>query len=61
MLAGLAHPTGGEMRVLGFDPQKERVAMLERTGFMIDQIPAAIDDRSRYRPNSMADSFLRLE
>jgi ABC-2 type transport system ATP-binding protein len=38
MLAGLAHPTGGEMRVLGFDPQKERVAMLERTGFMIDRM-----------------------
>ena len=28
MLAGLAHPTGGEMRVLGLNPQTERVAML---------------------------------
>src|SRR5271170_8393884 len=26
------------MRVLGFDPQKERVATLERTGFMIDRM-----------------------
>ena len=38
MLAGLAHPTGGEMRVLDLNPQKERVAMLERTGFMIDRM-----------------------
>ena len=38
MLAGLAHPTGGEMRVLDLSPQTQRVAMLERTGFMIDRM-----------------------
>ena len=38
MLAGLAHPSGGEMRVLDLNPQTERVAMLERTGFMIDRM-----------------------
>jgi ABC-2 type transport system ATP-binding protein len=39
MLAGLVHPTGGEMRVLDLSPQTQRVAMLERTGFMIDRMP----------------------
>ena len=38
MLAGLAHPTGGEMRVLDLSPRTQRVAMLERTGFMIDRM-----------------------
>ncbi|HEX3436917.1 MAG TPA: ABC transporter ATP-binding protein [Pseudacidobacterium sp.] len=38
LLAGLAHPTGGEMRVLGLDPQTERTAVLERTGFVIDRM-----------------------
>jgi ABC-2 type transport system ATP-binding protein len=38
MLAGLVHPTGGEMRVLDLSPQSQRVAMLERTGFMIDRM-----------------------
>ena len=37
MLAGLVHPTGGEMKVLDLSPQTQRVAMLERTGFMIDR------------------------
>jgi ABC-2 type transport system ATP-binding protein len=37
MLAGLVHPTGGEMRVLDLSPQTQRVAMLERAGFMIDR------------------------
>src|SRR5271170_159337 len=39
MLAGLVHPTGGEMRVLDLSPRTERVAMLSRTGFMIDRMP----------------------
>jgi ABC-2 type transport system ATP-binding protein len=38
MLAGLAHPSGGTMRVLDLDPQTERVAVLERTGFVIDKM-----------------------
>ncbi len=37
MLAGLVHPTGGEMKVLDLSPQTQRVAMLERAGFMIDR------------------------
>jgi ABC-2 type transport system ATP-binding protein len=37
MLAGLVHPTGGEMKVLDLSPRTQRVAMLERTGFMIDR------------------------
>jgi ABC-2 type transport system ATP-binding protein len=38
MLAGLVHPTGGEMKVLDLSPQTERVAMLHKTGFMIDRM-----------------------
>jgi ABC-2 type transport system ATP-binding protein len=38
MLAGLSHATGGQMHVLGFDPQVERVAVLERTGFVIEKM-----------------------
>jgi ABC-2 type transport system ATP-binding protein len=39
MMAGLAHPTGGQMRVLGLDPaiESERIPILERTGFVIDK------------------------
>jgi ABC-2 type transport system ATP-binding protein len=39
MLAGLVHPSSGEMQVLDLSPQTQRVAMLERTGFMIDRMP----------------------
>lgn len=38
MLAGLVQPTGGSARVLGFDPGRERIGILERTGFMIDRV-----------------------
>jgi ABC-2 type transport system ATP-binding protein len=38
MLAGLVHPTGGEMKLLDLSPQTQRVAMLSRTGFMIDRM-----------------------
>jgi ABC-2 type transport system ATP-binding protein len=37
MLAGLAHSTGGRLRVLDLDPQTDRVRVLERTGFVIDK------------------------
>ena len=38
MLAGLARPSGGQMRVLGFDPRSESVAILERTGVVIEKM-----------------------
>jgi ABC-2 type transport system ATP-binding protein len=38
MLAGLTHPTSGQMRVLGLDPQTSRIAILERTGFVVDKM-----------------------
>jgi ABC-2 type transport system ATP-binding protein len=38
LLAGLAHATSGEMCVLGLDPRTERIAMLERTGFVIERM-----------------------
>jgi len=38
MLGGLSHPTGGEMRVFGLDPQTESVQILERTGLVIDKM-----------------------
>ncbi len=38
MLAGLAHATGGTMRVLDLEPSGDRSAMLERTGFVIDKL-----------------------
>jgi len=38
MLAGLATPTAGSARVLGLDPGRERMGILERTGFMIDRV-----------------------
>ena len=38
MLAGLAHATGGTMRVLGLDPQTDYVRILERTGWVIDKM-----------------------
>lgn len=38
LLAGLARPTSGQMRVLDLDPQTDRVAVLARTGFVIDKL-----------------------
>lgn len=38
MFAGLARPTGGSIQVLGLDPQQERIAILEHTGFVIDKL-----------------------
>jgi len=38
MLAGLAHPSRGQMRVLGLDPRADSVAILERTGLVIDKM-----------------------
>jgi ABC-2 type transport system ATP-binding protein len=38
MLAGLVAPTGGSMRVLDLDPRTDRIAVLERTGFVIDKM-----------------------
>jgi ABC-2 type transport system ATP-binding protein len=38
MLAGLAHPTSGQMRVLNLDPATDRIQVLERTGFVIDKM-----------------------
>ena len=38
LLAGLAHPTGGRMQVLGLDPLADRIPILERTGFVIDKV-----------------------
>ena len=37
MLAGLARSTSGELKVLGRNPQTDRVRLLERTGFVIDK------------------------
>uniref|UniRef100_A0A7V4XRS1 ABC transporter ATP-binding protein n=1 Tax=Acidobacterium capsulatum TaxID=33075 RepID=A0A7V4XRS1_9BACT len=37
MLAGLARPTAGSAVVLGLDPQRETVAVLHRTGFVIEK------------------------
>jgi ABC-2 type transport system ATP-binding protein len=38
MLAGLAHAQSGTMRVLGLDPRTDRVAILERTGLVVDKM-----------------------
>ena len=38
LLAGLAHPSGGAMRVLGLDPRIDSVAILERTGLVIEKM-----------------------
>jgi ABC-2 type transport system ATP-binding protein len=37
MLAGLAHATSGQMRVLDLDPRTNRTAVLERTGVVVDR------------------------
>jgi ABC-2 type transport system ATP-binding protein len=38
LLAGLAHSSGGEMRVLDLDPRVGKLNILERTGFVIDKM-----------------------
>jgi ABC-2 type transport system ATP-binding protein len=38
MLAGLAHASSGEMRVLDFDPRVDSVSILERTGVVIHKM-----------------------
>jgi ABC-2 type transport system ATP-binding protein len=38
LLAGLAHSSGGEMRVLDLDPRVDKLNILERTGFVIDKM-----------------------
>jgi ABC-2 type transport system ATP-binding protein len=38
MLAGLAHASSGEMRVLDLDPRVDSVSILERTGVVIDKM-----------------------
>ena len=38
MLAGLARATGGDMRVLGLDPRTDSVAILARTGLVIEKM-----------------------
>lgn len=38
LLAGLVQPTGGHARVLDLDPQSDRIAVLERTAFVIDKM-----------------------
>jgi ABC-2 type transport system ATP-binding protein len=38
LLAGLVHPTSGEMRVLGLDPRIDRILILERCSFVINKV-----------------------
>lgn len=38
IMAGLAQPTSGTARVLGFEAGRDRIAILERTGFVIDKM-----------------------
>ncbi|HZZ40029.1 MAG TPA: ABC transporter ATP-binding protein [Acidobacteriaceae bacterium] len=37
VLAGLAHPASGEAKVFGLHPERDRVALLGRTGFVIEK------------------------
>ncbi len=37
MLAGLVHPTSGQMRLLNLDPRTEHIQLLERTAFLVDK------------------------
>ena len=48
LLAGLVQPTGGHARVLDLDPQTDRIAILERTSFVIDKVllPSMTGQRS---------------
>ncbi len=38
LLAGLVQPTDGHARVLDLDPRTDRIAVLERTSFVIDKV-----------------------
>ncbi|MFZ0662979.1 MAG: ABC transporter ATP-binding protein [Acidobacteriaceae bacterium] len=38
ILAGLAEPTSGSARVLGFEAGRDRIAILQRTGFVIEKM-----------------------
>jgi ABC-2 type transport system ATP-binding protein len=38
LLAGLAHASGGDMRVLGLDPRTDSIAILARTGLVIEKM-----------------------
>jgi len=38
MLLGLTEPTGGEVRVLGFDPARQPLSVKARVGYMPDQV-----------------------
>ncbi|MGC2161613.1 MAG: ABC transporter ATP-binding protein [Silvibacterium sp.] len=38
ILAGLSQATGGNARVLGFEAGRDNIAILERTGFVIDKM-----------------------
>src|ERR1700722_732134 len=38
LLAGLIQPTAGHARVLELDPRTDRIAVLERTSFVIDKV-----------------------
>ena len=38
MLLGLTEPTGGEVRVLGFDPARRPLSVKARVGYMPDQV-----------------------
>jgi ABC-2 type transport system ATP-binding protein len=38
LLAGLVQPSGGHARVLDLDPRTDRIAILERTSFVIDKM-----------------------
>jgi ABC-2 type transport system ATP-binding protein len=38
LLAGLIQPTAGEARVLGLEPRTDRIAILQRTSFVIDKV-----------------------
>jgi ABC-2 type transport system ATP-binding protein len=38
LLAGLIQPTAGHVRVLALDPRTDRIAVLERTSFVIEKV-----------------------
>jgi ABC-2 type transport system ATP-binding protein len=38
LLAGLIQPTAGQARVLGLEPRTDRIAILQRTSFVIDRV-----------------------
>jgi ABC-2 type transport system ATP-binding protein len=51
LLAGLARPAAGEATILGLNPERDRLAVLSRTGFVIEKmlLPSMTgDDLARY-------------